>query len=105
MTPDWLTGLMGICFVELVGAVGGIWYFEGWIYGLVALAAAVALPAIFHAAVPPRPGSILYLRSAAHTLAGQSIDLAKNGDSKGASARREMIRRLISTRPEIARYL
>lgn len=105
MTPDWLTGLMGICFIELIGAVSGIWYFEGWIYGFAALVSAVALPAFFHAAVPPRSGSILYLRSAAHTLAGQAIDLAKNGNAKDALARREMIGRLISARPEIARYL
>jgi hypothetical protein len=92
MTPDWLMGLMGICFIELVGAVCGIWFFEGWIPGLVALTAAIALPAIFNVAVPPRRGSIVYLRSAAFTLLTHP-------------SRVEMMGRLLAARPDIARYL
>ena len=92
MTPDWLMSLMGICFIELVGAVCGIWYFEGWMLGLVALVAAIGLPAIFNVAAPPRRGSIVYLRSAAFTLLTHP-------------SRVEMMGRLLAARPDIARYL
>jgi len=105
MTPDWLMGLMGICFIELVGVVCGIWYYEGWIFGLVALTAAIALPAIFNVAAPPRPGSIVYLRSAAFTLASQASHVAEGSGAKGALAAKDMIGRLLAARPDIARYL
>jgi len=105
MTPSWLMSLMGICFIELVGAVCGIWYYEGWILGLVALTAAIALPAIFNVAVPPRSGSIVYLRSAVFTLASQASHVAEGGNAKHALAAKEMIGRLLAARPDIARYL
>ena len=92
MTPPWLMSLMGICFIELVGAVCGIWYLERWILGLVALVAAIGLPAIFNVTLPPRPGSIAYLRSAAFTLSTHP-------------SRVEMVGRLLAARPDLARYL
>ncbi|PBC08803.1 hypothetical protein [Mesorhizobium sp. WSM3859] len=105
ITPSWLRGLMGFCFIELTGAVSGIWYFEGWILGLAGLGAAIILPAIFHHAMPPRAGSILFLRSAAYTLATQFHERRRTDGTAPAATSKEMISRLISAKPELARYL
>jgi hypothetical protein len=102
ITPPWLTKVTVLCWLMLAGAAVVIWYEEGWIHGAVGIAAALLLPFVSQAVIPPRRGSISYLRSAFHTLSNRSADYARAGDQERAAAAKMTLQQLYDARPDIA---
>jgi hypothetical protein len=102
ITPPWLTKITILCWLTLAGSVVFIWYKNGWVQGLAGIAVALSLPAISQAILPPRRGSLIYLRKAFHTLSNRSADYARTGDQERAAAAKMALQQLYDARPDIA---
>jgi hypothetical protein len=102
ITPPWLTKITILCWLMLAGSCVFIWFRNGWVEGLAGIAAALLLPAISQAILPPRRGSLIYLRKAFHTLSNRSADYARTGDQERAAAAKMALQQLYDARPDIA---
>jgi hypothetical protein len=102
LTPPWLTKLTILSWVTLAGSVIWIWLSGGVLQILAAPIAALTLPAVCQAIVPPRSGSLIYLRCAFHNLAKRSAHYDRAGDHARAAAAKEALAQLLEARPKVA---
>jgi hypothetical protein len=102
ITPPWLTKITILCWLTLAGSVVLIWYGNGWVQGLAGISAALLLPVISQAVLPPRRGSPIYLRTAFHTLSNRSADYARAGDHERAAAAKMALQQFYDACPDIA---
>ncbi len=101
LTPPWLTNITIAVWVALFADAAWVWYLIGWQQGFGALGAAIILPALFQAVLPPRRGSRIFLRNAFHTMINRQSDYERDGDRARAQAMAGNVELLLATRPDL----
>lgn len=101
LTPPWLTNFTIAVWVALFADAAWVWYLNGWEQGIGALVAAIILPAMFQAVLPPHRGSGIFLRNAFHTMINRQADYERDGDQARAQAMAINVELLLATRPDL----
>ncbi|QPB20378.1 hypothetical protein [Rhizobium sp. 007] len=101
LTPPWLTNFTIAVWVALFADAAWVWYLNGWQQGVGALVAAIILPAMFQAVLPPRRGSGMFLRNAFHAMVNLQADYERDGDQARAQAMAINVELLLATRPDL----
>ncbi|WP_132525461.1 hypothetical protein [Rhizobium sp. BK376] len=101
ISPPWLTNATIVFWLVDAAAAIWIWYFHGWQQGLGAVVAALVLPAVFQAALPPRQGSTVYLRNSFQVMNNRQANYARDNDKARAMAMEVNISLLLDVRPDL----